>query len=67
MFTDDEQWVAEQVRRLPFDMRSATIDRYENVYRETYLSTVGSDIQKIQNARTTANTRLRKYIDRLLA
>lgn len=65
MFKDDEKWVADQVRFLPFDMRSKAINNYRSVYDQVYARTNGGDIHKIQAARTEANTRLRIYISKL--
>ena len=63
MFKDDQAWVLEQVNKLPYPLRSKTIDMYKKVYEETYQIHNGEgELLQIQHARTTANTRLRKYV-----
>lgn len=62
-YIDDQQWIASQIRQLPIELWDSTAERYTRVYTEAYnlLAGKGSLLQT-QNARTTANTRLRRYV-----
>ena len=62
-FIDDRQWIASQIRQLPVELWDSTAKNYTRVYTEAYdlLDGKGTLLQT-QNARTTANTRLRRYV-----
>ena len=63
MFKDDIEWVRSQVGRLPPDLKEKAIQAYTEVYAEAYAEKQNEgELLQIQHARTTANTRLRKYV-----
>ena len=63
-FIDDEQWIAGQIRQLPIELWDSTAEHYTRVYNEAYDLLVGKGtLLQTQNARMTANTRLRRYVD----
>ena len=66
-FLDDEQWISNQIRQLPVELWVSTAEHYTRVYEEAYdlLDGKGTLLQT-QNARTTANTRLRRYVKAVL-
>jgi len=66
-FLDDQQWIASQIRQLPVELWDSTAKHYTRVYEEAYdlLEGKGTLLQT-QNARTTANTRLRRYVKAVL-
>lgn len=61
----DEKWIEKQLQKLPpFALRKA-IEGYEKVFAESY---DGEPIEyrKMNVARYSANTRLRKYIEKII-
>lgn len=62
-FIDDQQWIASQIRQLPVELWVSTAEHYTRVYEEVYNLMAGKGaLLQTQNARTTANTRLRRYV-----
>lgn len=58
-YIDDEKWIISQLSMLPV----AYIKKASDAYSDVYFGEVGDgELLQIQNARTTANTRLRKYV-----
>ena len=63
-FIDDQQWIDNQIRQLPVELWDSTAKHYTRVYIEAYDLLAGKGtLLQTQNARTTANTRLRRYVD----
>ena len=61
----DKKWIEEQLKKLPpFALRKA-IDGYEKVFAESYDSEL-VEHKKMNVARYAANTRLRKYIEKII-
>jgi len=65
-FPHDESWIKEQIAQLPAHFRAVAIKAYSNVYLEVYNATEKPH-QKDGEARREANTRLREYVERVLA
>lgn len=64
---DDQQWIANQIRQLPVELWDSTAKHYTRVYAEAYNLLAGKGtLLQTQNARTTANTRLRRYVKAVL-
>ena len=61
MHRHDKKWVTEQLLKLPQDKKQAAWDAYKRVYKETF-EAEPIDHKKENQARRTANTRLRVYI-----
>ena len=62
----DRKWIEAQLQKLPpFALRRA-IEGYEKVFSESYDSEP-IEHKKMNIARYTANTRLRKYIEKIIA
>lgn len=67
MFKDDIEWVRSQVGRLPPNLREKAMHAYTKAYTEAYAEKQNEgELLQIQHARTTANTRLRKYVAAVL-
>lgn len=63
---DDAQWIKQQLDRLPQRYRQQTVDGYSKAYQSAYDAEPA--IHRKENAaRFAANTRLRKFIDKVLA
>lgn len=66
-FIDDEQWIARQIRQLPIELWDSTAEHYTRVFTEAYELMAGKGtLLQTQNARTTANTRLRRYVKAII-
>lgn len=65
-FPHDERWIKEQLAQLPAHFRAVAVKMYAEVYLEVYSATEKPH-QKHGEARREANTRLRKYIERVLS
>lgn len=65
-YVDDAEWIAEQLSRLPVAYIPKAVREYSKVYVESY-ENEKAPVRKEHMARNTANTRLRHYIDRVLA
>lgn len=64
---DDQRWIASQIRQLPVELWDSTAEHYTRVYAEAYdLLDSKVPLLQTQNARTTANTRLRRYVKAVL-
>ena len=62
----DQKWLEAQLNKLPpFALRRA-IEGYEKVFAESYDSEP-VEHKKMNKARYAANTRLRKYIEKIIA
>lgn len=67
MFKDDIEWVRSQIARLPPAYHKKAADSYAKVYAESYAEKQNEgELLQIQHARTTANTRLRKYVQAVI-
>lgn len=67
-FIDDRQWIASQIKKIPVELWKKAADSYAKVYAEAYAEKAGSgELIQIQHARTTANTRLRRYVGAVLS
>ena len=62
---DDKQWISEQLKRLPLRQRIAAIQGYSDAYQSAY-DNEKQEHKKENAARFTANSRLRKFIDKVL-
>ena len=61
----DQKWIEAQLQKLPpFALRRA-IEGYEKVFTESYDSEPVS-YKKMNVARCAANTRLRKYVEKII-
>ena len=68
MHPHDANWVREQLLRLTPDLRKPTQVNYERVYAEALADAATREpreSQQITEARRVANTRLRKFIDKV--
>ena len=66
-YIDDQQWIASQIRQLPVELWDSTAKHYTRVFTEAYDLMAGKGtLMQTQNARTTANTRLRRYVKAVL-
>lgn len=65
-FPHDESWIKEQLAQLPPHFRAVAIRAYADVYIKVYAATEKPH-QKDGEARREANTRLREYVERVLA
>lgn len=62
-FIDDRQWIASQIKQIPVELWESTAEAYTKVYTEAYAEKQNEgELLQIQHARTTANTRLRRYV-----
>ena len=62
----DQPWIKQQLSLLPIENRKAAIEGYKRVFREAY-DAEPIDHMKSNKARRAANTRLRKYVEKILA
>lgn len=61
----DKKWLEEQLKKLPPSALNSAINGYEKVFSESYDSE--SIVHKKENkARYAANTRLRKYVEKII-
>lgn len=61
----DKKWIEGQLKKLPpFALRRA-IEGYEKVFAENYDSEP-IEYKKMNKARFAANTRLRKYVEKII-
>lgn len=65
-FEDDTKWIASQIKQLPVELWSTASEQYSLVFAQAYNDEQGGRLLKLQAARTTANTRLRKYVAAVL-
>lgn len=63
---DDAQWIKQQLDRLPQRYRQQAVDGYSDAYQSAY-DAEPAEHRKENAARFAANTRLRKYVDKMLA
>lgn len=64
--TDDARWIREQLDRLPQRYRKKAMDGYSAAYQEAH-DAEPAPHRKENAARFAANTRLRKYVEKVLA
>ena len=62
----DQKWIREQLNRIPFNERKRAIEGYKQVFKQAY-DAEPVDHMKSNKARRAANTRLRLFVDKLLA
>lgn len=60
----DKKWIAQQLNRLPLEKREPTFNSYTAVFAETYAANKGK-ISQVNAARLEANSRLRKYVEKI--
>lgn len=66
MHDGDLKYVQSQLAKIPYSYRVRACDGYSQAWREAYQAE--PEIRHKENkARNTANTRLREYVDRVLA
>lgn len=64
--SEDAKWIRQQLERIPPRYRQQAMDGYSEAYQSAYdAEPVGH--KKENAARFAANTRLRKFIDKVLA
>lgn len=63
---DDEKWLREQLSLLPAAYVVVAVREYEKVFIEHYTAEQAPH-RKQQSARFNANTRLRKYVQAVIA
>ena len=61
---DDMTWIAEQLRKLPGELRGPAADAYAKVYQAAH-DAEPAEHKKDNAARYAANTRLRVYVKRV--
>ena len=62
----DKDWIEEQLKKLPpFALRRA-IEGYDKVFAESY-NNEPIEYKKENKARRDANTRLREYVEKIIA
>ena len=62
----DKKWIEEQLKKLPpFALRRA-IEGYDKVFSESY-NNEPIEYKKENKARRDANTRLREYVEKIIA
>ena len=62
----DRKWIEEQLKKLPPSALEAAIKGYEKVFTESYDSEP-VEHKKMNKARFSANTRLREYVEKIIA
>lgn len=60
----DRQWLVKQLGKLPFEVRQKICEKYDQVYQEA-CDSEPVDFRKDNAGRYAANTRLRKYIEKV--
>lgn len=61
---DDASWILQQITRLPPQHRNKARDGYDTVWQEAWHAEPVSH-KRENKARFAANTRLRKYVERV--
>ena len=61
---DDAQWIAEQLRLLPYSYRHKAAQGYSEAYADAYAAEP-LEHKKDNRARFAANTRLRKFVQKI--
>lgn len=64
--SDDARWVKEQLESIPPRYRQQAMDGYSDAYQSAHDAEPATH-RKENAARFAANTRLRKYVDKVLA
>lgn len=62
----DRKWIEEQLKKLPPSALATAIKGYEKVFSESYDSEP-IEHKKMNKARFAANTRLREYVEKIIA
>lgn len=62
----DKKWIEEQLKKLPPSALRRAIEGYEKVFTENYDSEP-IEYKKMNKARFAANTRLRKYVEKIIS
>ena len=62
----DQKWIENQLKKLPPSALATAIKGYEKVFAESYDSEPVT-YKKMNVARSAANTRLRKYVEKIIA
>ena len=63
---DDISWIKEQLSKLPVAYRTKAVKGYDAAYEEAF-DAESLEHKKENRARFAANTRLRRYVERVLA
>ena len=63
---DDQKWIEEQLKKLPTIALHRAIEGYEKVFAESY-DNEPITYKKENKARRDANTRLREYVEKIIA
>lgn len=63
---DDQKWIEEQLKKLPPFALDTAIKGYEKVFAESY-DNEPIAYKKENKARRDANTRLREYVEKIIA
>lgn len=64
--SEDAKWIKQQLERIPPRYRQQAMDGYSEAYQSAY-DAEPAEHRKENAARFAANTRLRKFIDKVLA
>lgn len=64
--SEDAKWIRQQLERIPPRYRQQAMDGYSDAYQAAY-DAEPAEHRKENAARFAANTRLRKFIDKVLA
>lgn len=64
--SEDAKWIRQQLERIPPRYRQQAMDGYSEAYQSAY-DAEPAEHRKENAARFAANTRLRKFIDKVLA
>lgn len=60
----DREWIKDQLRRLPIELKRRAVDGYDTVWQEAWHAEPVTH-KRENKARFAANTRLRKYVERV--
>ena len=63
---DDEKWIVSQLLKLKPELREKAVKGYEKVFLAAF-NNATKNIEREGNARREANTRLRNYVNSVLA
>ena len=63
---DDQKWIEDQLKKLPTFAIHRAIEGYEKVFAESY-DNEPITYKKENKARHDANTRLREYVEKIIA
>ena len=60
----DREWIKDQLSRLPIELKRVAVNGYDTAWQQTWHAEPTPHMRE-NKARFAANTRLRKYVDRV--